>query len=566
MPEDANIYVNGVINANGTEDNGIFIRIDPTVDATSWGIMSFKNTDSISTLKYVSIEDASIGTDLALEIAAITAFNADLVLDHMTLVNNYGCPIMARYSDITLTNSTLHSDVTGDNINVKYGYGYIENCTFTGNDVADSDAIDYDEVENGVVRNCTISGFYGYNSDAFDIGEKASNILIDSVRVCNITDKGVSLGQQTSATIQNSVLLNCAKGIGVKDSSKVTINNCVFYGNVEAISCYEKNLGYAGGNAIVNNSILSNSSDVAFYVDSKSSLSSNYCLTDDEEEDANSTSNITGNPLFESPSFYNFNLLSSSPAINTGWQNGTSINMGTLTDASSFEANVMISQFFINSDDLDLPEFITLYNPSDSIVDISNYAITKGVTATIPENTYLNANEKIYITSDATANSWWQNTEQIIGWDDGKLSNNGESIQLENSYGQVIDFLTYDTENSWPTSGFEGNNVFQLISYELDNHFGESWETTTTDQIMDSSVVNTTSSFTIYPNPSQGEITIKALSYDNEAVSVYSITGQRILTTQLDDVGMGTLDLTGYASGIYIIKIDDTSQKMILSN
>jgi parallel beta-helix repeat protein len=564
MPEDASITINGVMNANGTANKGITFKLNPNVDQTQWGILFFKNTDSTSTLKHVTVEGASTGPDLAIEIATITAFNADLVLDHMTMENNYGCPIMARYSDVTLTNSKLHSDVTGDNINVKYGHGYIANCVFTGNDVADADAIDYDEVENGVVRNCIISDFNGYNSDAFDIGEKASNILIDSVTVCNITDKGVSLGQQTSGTVQNCVFINCTKGIGVKDSSNVTVNNCVFYGNVDAVACYEKNLGYAGGNAVITNSILSNSSDSAFYIDSKSTLKSNYCLTD-ELEDNESTTNTIGNPLFESPSYNNFNLLSGSPAIDAGWYNGASTNIGTLTDASFFEPRVMIYQFFVNGDNLDLPEYIALYNPSSYSIDISNYAITKGVTATIPENTYLDSGEILYVTDYATANSWWLTTNQLIEWEDGKLSNNGETIQLENSFGQVVDFLTYN-EASWPAEGFSGTNAFELIRPNLDNHFAESWETTSVSEIMDTTEAISGNSFTMYPNPTNGVVIIKALSYENSVVKVYSCTGQLVTSTQLDNVGLGMLDLTEFLNGIYIIKIQEKAKKILLIN
>ncbi len=562
MPKDASIYVNGIINAKGTEENGISILLDPTIDATSWGIMSFKNTDSTSTLNYVTIQEASTGTDLAMETAAITAFNADLVLDHITMENNYGCPIMARYSDITLTNSTLHSDVTGDNINVKYGYGYIENCTFTGNNVADSDAIDYDEVENGVVRNCIISDFNGDNSDAFDIGEKASNILIDSVIVCNVTDKGVSLGQQSSGTVQNCVFINCSKGIGVKDSSSATIKKCVFYGNVDAVACYEKNLGYAGGNAAISNSILSNSSDAAFYIDSESTLKSNYCLTD-VLEDSVSTTNTIGNPLFESPGFYNFSLLSASPAINAGWENNVSINIGTPTDASYFEPNVMFYQFFINPDGLDLPEYIALYNPSSYSIDLSNYAMTNGVSVTIPEDTYIDPGEILYLTSDATANAWWETTNQLVEWEDGKLSNTGETIQLENSYGQVVDFLTYN-ETTWPEDGFSGSNAFQLIRPELDNHFAESWETSSVSEIIDTEETVTDNPFSIYPNPTSGIIYIKALDYESYTAKAYSISGQLITSTTLDAVGIGQLDLSNQPGGIYIIRISNVALKVVL--
>ncbi|MDD3322550.1 MAG: CotH kinase family protein [Paludibacter sp.] len=563
MPKSANIFVNGVINANGTADKGISFKLNPNLTDSCWGIIKFKNTDAISTLKYVTIEKASKGPDLAIDIAAITAFNADLVLDHMTIENNYGCPIVGRYSDITLTNSSLHSDITGDNINVKYGHGYVANCKFRGNGIVDSDGIDFDEVENGVIRNCKISDFLGDNSDAIDLGEKDSNILIDSVTVCNLTDKGVSVGQQSSTTIKNSVFINCTKGIGVKDSSNVVVENCVFYGNVDAIACYEKNLGYAGGNAVVSNSILSNSSNLAFSVDSKSTLKSSYCLTDVSENAANSSTNITGNPLFTSPGFYNFNLLSSSPGIGAGMENGISINLGTLTNDSAFPPNVMISQFFINPENLDLPEFIGLYNPSDFTIDVSNYAIINGITATIPANTYLASHATMYLTIDATANNWWLSDKQIIGWEDGKLSNNGETIDLYDSYGHLVDFFTYSNDGFWPANGFTGNNVFQLITPELDNHFAESWETTTISEILDTAVTSA-DLFVLYPNPTKGSITINALNHENGNVYVYSMTGQLIMNSKLNGVGVGTLDLTGQTNGVYILKIGETAKKVVL--
>ena len=121
-------------------------------------------------------------------------------------------------------------------------------------------------------------------------------------------------------------------------------------------------------------------------------------------------------------------------------------------------------------------------------------------------------------------------------------------------------------DDSWPAAGFKGSNVFQLIRPELDNHFAESWKTSIVSLIMDTTVENTISTFSVYPNPSKGSVSIQALSYDNEIVRVYNITGQLITTSQLDGVGMGQLDLTGQKRGVYIIKIAGVSKKLILMN
>src|SRR5690606_5902986 len=132
----------------------------------------------------------------------------------------------------------------------------------------DTDAIDYDDVENGVIQNSLIRDFHGFNSDAIDIGEKAKNISIQNIVVYNITDKGVSVGQQSSVNISNSIFVNCNLGAGLKDSSLVTINHCTFYGNGTSVAAFEKNAGDAGGNGVITNSILSNTYDVSFSADS----------------------------------------------------------------------------------------------------------------------------------------------------------------------------------------------------------------------------------------------------------------------------------------------------------
>ena len=57
---------------------------------------------------------------------------------------------------------------------MRHGSGLIDGCTFIGNDQPDTDAIDYDVVDDGVVRNSVIHSFYGFNSDGIDLGEGRS--------------------------------------------------------------------------------------------------------------------------------------------------------------------------------------------------------------------------------------------------------------------------------------------------------------------------------------------------------------------------------------------------------
>ncbi len=160
MPPEANIFVRGKISAKGTAPNRISFKLNPDYNDKSWGAICFLNTPDTSRLSYVTITDASHGPVPVRDVAAISAFKAILVLDNLIMEDVDHNPIAGRYSDITLTNSSLHSKVTGDLINIKYGNGRIENCIFRGNDQPDTDAIDYDDVDNGIIRNSRIFNFF----------------------------------------------------------------------------------------------------------------------------------------------------------------------------------------------------------------------------------------------------------------------------------------------------------------------------------------------------------------------------------------------------------------------
>lgn len=563
MPAGASLFVNGTLLAEGTAEEGILIRLHPDYLPNSWGAISFRNTVQASSMEYVTLEDATQGPDPVLENAAISAFHADLILDHLSLEENLGNPISARYSDITLSNSTLHSRITGDLINVKYGTADISYCRFVGNDQDDTDAIDYDEIENGSIRNCQIVDFLGLNSDAIDLGEKASGILIDSVFAKNITDKGVSLGQRSTATIRNSVFVNCSMGVGVKDSSRVSVYQSVFYGNGNAVACFEKNLGQAGGNASITNSIISNSYKGAVYADSKSKLRISYSLTDSGVLPGD-PSNRSGNPLFSDPSFYQFGLLPESPGILAGLKNGEAVDMGIPYSSAGFEPQIMIYQIFLGAGDLDIPEFMALYNPSSKQVDLSGYAFTKGITLTIPEGVSLGPGELLYLTGNATSWGWSQVPAQVLAWESGKLSNEGETLQLVDSHGIVIDHLSYENNGLWPAEAFSGNMYLQLIQAGLDNHFPESWRAEPVEPIINHTELLNHELFRIYPNPTRDFLTIESMANQHSDLEIYDLTGQLLGRYPLDAQGKCVVDVSAYPAGVLVIRVGTETRKVII--
>jgi hypothetical protein len=486
-------------------------------------------------------------------------------MDYLTIEKVAGNPIIARYSDITLSNSTLHSEISGDLINVKYGNAEITNCRFTGNEQVDTDAIDFDEVENGVIRNSIISGFYGFNSDAIDLGEEASGILIDSIVVYNITDKGVSLGQHSSASIKNSVFINCNMGIGVKDSSNVIVENCLFYNNGNAIACFEKNIGLAGGITLVNilDTVLSNSYLDSYFADLESKLAITYSLSDNLSL-PDGYNNVNANPLFTGPSIYNFSLLAESPAIQSGNNSLGAVDMATLPLTNDLQPPVMISKFFINANAIQSPEFITLYNPSEDKIDVSGYSINRGVTVTIPQNIFIFPKSSIYITDNANDIFWEGRKTPIIQWTSGQLSNNGEAIQLSDSHGIVIDLLDYSIETGWPLNGFINEEAFVLEHTELDNHFPQNWTSVKLADALSSKAHSVESDIHVYPNPSAGIIHIKTENTQQSELFIYDYTGVLRGKWDINNSGITTLDISAYGPGVYILKNSAFTKRIIL--
>lgn len=142
-------------------------------------------------------------------------------------------------------------------------------------------------------------------------------------------------------------------------------------------------------------------------------------------------------------------------------------------------------------------EFIELYNSSNQPVDLSNWRINKGVSFTFPATTILNANAYIVVAANlSTFSTKYPAVTNVIGPWTGKLSNSGETIQLVNASGSVIDSVTYNNEGDWAVRArgpLDHNHYgwiwqadhsntgksLELISAAMPNQYGANWGAST---------------------------------------------------------------------------------------
>jgi hypothetical protein len=460
VPKGKNIRVQGALNVSGSD-------ISPAVIAgrngAQWGGISFEESSVTSTLSHLVISQASKGYEPTRYIAAISALNSTLVLDHLT-ITECGLPIFARGGSTTLLNSTLYTPYTGDCINVKGGYAETRNCVFLGNNVPDTDAIDYDSVTNGIIANNRIYRFQGSNSDGIDVGEQCQNLLIEENLIYYNSDKGISVGQGSTILARKNLIVGCTLGIGIKDeNSHADLDQNTFVKNDIGIDIYEKNFGGGGGSATITNTIISKSSTTPLQIDSLSTGTIDYSLSDTTA--LSGTANILADPQFIDAFLLNFELQSSSPAINTGDPahaldpDNTRADIGALYTYSpldypySLNNSVVIQEVLANSGSTQ-PDWIELYNRSSAAVDISGWFLSDSASDLqkyrIPENTILQPGQHLAFYEDLHFGTTSTDPGRIVPF---AFSDDGETAYLSSAVNDELTDYSYSESFGASLSG-----------------------------------------------------------------------------------------------------------------
>jgi len=552
----------GPINAKGTKSEPVIFRSNPQSAKKRWGNVSIKNANDTIWFKNVIIENASEGPNPVRDIAALAIDNSTVILDNISVVDVYKNPINVYNSQTSFLNSRVHSDMPGvDLINVKKGKISMLNCEFIGNKGLDSDAIDFGDMSTGSsVRNCYFHDMDGFNSDAVDLGDHSKNVVVDGIVAYNIQDKGVSIGQQSSTKITNSVFINCGMGAGMKDSSSVNIDHCTYYGNFYAIANYQKHPGDAGAHAVVTNSILSNSYESGYMIDEYSAISISNS-SDDTEKLPDGKNNLFANPLFTNPAINDFSLISGSPLIGAA----TDGNIGANLKLPALPISVMISDidYFTDPGAEDL-EFIGLYNPGNSPVQLDSCMFASGINYMFPAETSIGPKEKLYVTSNAASMFWNSKNAIVYQWESGRLADEGEKIQLVNKYGKVIDQVIYNNKAPWPVLQNSQQGI-SLNRFDVDNHFGEYWKLSSIGEMVGVQMISNNQSISVYPNPASGLIQVSAIGESNMLVQIYSSLGQIVKSSKLDQSGSSNIDVSDLKKGIYLVKAGKFTQKILIA-
>lgn len=156
-------------------------------------------------------------------------------------------------------------------------------------------------------------------------------------------------------------------------------------------------------------------------------------------------------------------------------QTGRSLEKAfVLTMVEAPEIVVINEIHFDPEDSSDRSEFIELFNPGASPIDLSDWEFTNGIKFTIPAGTTLDGNSYLVIAQDPAALSAKFGIASLGPWS-GRLDGEGEEVIFQDSSGEVIDQVEYKVGFPWPTgSGGDGSSM-ELLNPLLDNDLGSSW-------------------------------------------------------------------------------------------
>ena len=579
------IYCSGKILMQGTGDD--HINLTSYYPFEKWGAICFDNSNETSQLNYVDISNATSGNDTVDFFASISSYFSTVMLDNVNF-NNVKLPVSSQWGNMTI-NSCKFENVTevGDYINCNGGNLTITNSIFKGNNLADMDAIDLGFM-NGTtqIQNNTITNFTGNNSDGIDLGDASLNVNIENNLILNSGDKGISIGQGSSAILLRNAIAGCNLGVGVKDSlSYADIRNCTFYFNSVGVASFQKNVDKGGGRVDVSNSIFANMTESAYMVDNFSVINIRYSVSNTDL--LSGQGNIRTEPLMINPAGTNFHLQTSSPCIDKGDPDSPLDNDNTRADIGAFmyagtaPSTVVINEINYNSsNDFDSEDWIELYNRSGQSIDISGWVFmdeNRTPSFVFSQGTILQNDSYLVVCRDLTKfQSVYSEAINLTGTMNSGLSGSGEVIFLYDLSGRLVDSLTYDDNSPWPVAADGGGSSLELENPVFDNSVATNWRasighgtpgrinSTYVVGVQENNVNQVPHEFSLlqnYPNPFNPETNIK---FEIPEKSFVRLTIYNILGKQIDEIvnkefpaGIYSFKWNGrnFSSGVYLLRM-----------
>ena len=234
----------------------------------------------------------------------------------------------------------------------------------------------------------------------------------------------------------------------------------------------------------------------------------------------------------------------------------------------SSNSQIIINEINYNSaDDFDTKDWVELFNNNTGTVDISGWVFKDANDENgfvIPSGTTMSSDSYLVIVRNKSAfEILFPSVSPVFGDMDFKFSNGGEQLRLFDDGGTLIDEVTYDDEDPWPTEPDGNGPTLELTDPDSDNNTASNWKasnaahgTPSALNSTDSSVYedNESNSISINPNPMRDESVFKIpgnTAITNGKLYIYNILGKE-LRQEIINSNETIIRKENLTTGIYI--------------
>jgi hypothetical protein len=221
---------------------------------------------------------------------------------------------------------------------------------------------------------------------------------------------------------------------------------------------------------------------------------------------------------------------------------------------------VVINEFLAQNQNVNINEYgqhqdwIELYNTTSSPLNLFGLYLTDNYSNptkfSFPPNSIIPANGYFMLWADQEV------TTSSYVHCNFKLGAGGEQLMLSNSSGTVIDSVTYGVQSADNSTGRCPNGTGSFIKLIVPSFNALNCVTGIDDIVTESEIK-------IYPNPANTQITIEFDSKRSEnTVEIYTTLGQQLLLKKFG-TGNGSVDISEFDNGIYLVKINKEHYKKI---
>jgi hypothetical protein len=226
-------------------------------------------------------------------------------------------------------------------------------------------------------------------------------------------------------------------------------------------------------------------------------------------------------------------------------------------------------------DNMKCGDWIELYNNNNNDVDLYNWIIQDKKlenTYTIPENTIIKKYDYLIIAQDILDfKSYYGISNNIVGDFDFGFGESDLIKLFDNSY-NLIDKVEYSNKNPWDINADGTGYSLELIHHNYDNSLPWNWKASISysgtplesNSTFITEVESTNEAVSIYPNPVIDFLTIELKDNTFSKVKVFDLLGNELFSNSYSN-SIINLDFNEYSSAIYVIRIYDSNNNIILN-